>query len=382
MMELSNPALSSLIGSIYDCTLDPSQWEKTLDQVVRMLACGKAILSLNELTEDRILIKKSVGWEPSWLEERTRHLPEIHGKLSAWLLQQTSLDNPFVASRDIPATELETSSYVRNCLRPQGIVDVAHFFLISTSTYFSEMVLCWQEPHGAVTDREIELAALLLPHLRRAMTISNVLDIRTIEHSRMTEALDALRQGVVLTNDRGAIMHANRSAEHMLQDGSPIGILKGALCARSRTANSELSKAIGLAARDKTAIGKTGTAICLTEPDVMPVYAHVLPMAGGDLRPQLQPDIVAAVFIDAAPDEQSGVDKLATVFGLTDAETRVLASLVAGHTLTRTAAKLGIAPTTARTHLTHIFLKTGVSRQAELMRLAMQHALSAPTKFR
>lgn len=379
MAELSNPALSALIGAIYDCTLDPSLWDQTLERVAGTLGCEKAILSLNDLRQDHILIKKTVRWEPLWLEERTRHLPEIHDTLSSWLQNRSSPDKPFVASREIPAPALEASSYVKNCLKPQGIADVAHFFLISTPTHFSELVLFWQEEHGIMTAREMELGALLLPHLRRAVTISNVLGIRTIERTWMAAALDALRQGVVLINERGGILHANRSAEHMLRNGGPIGVVGGALRARSSAASNELSRALVLAASDESTIGNTGTAICLTEPDVPPVFAHVLPMGGGQLRPEMQPGAVAAVFVDPGPDGQSGADALATAFGLTASETRVLASLVAGRTLSETAADLGIARTTARTHLTHIFLKTGVSRQADLMRLAMQAARSGPS---
>jgi PAS domain-containing protein len=44
------------------------------------------------------------------------------------------------------------------------------------------------------------------------VTISKVLDVRTIERARMAEALDALRCAVVLTNEHGIILHANRSA--------------------------------------------------------------------------------------------------------------------------------------------------------------------------
>ncbi len=62
---------------------------------------------------------------------------------------------------------------------------------------------------------------------------------------------------------------------------------------------------------------------------------------------------------------------MATAFGLTPAETRVLASLLAGRTLADTAATLGIATTTAKTHLDGIFSKTGVARQADLMRLGV-----------
>jgi len=372
MAALSNRVLSELIGSIYDCALDPVRWEQTLADIAKALDCEKVILSLNDLRHDRILIDRSVGWEPQWLEERAKHLPEIHGKLAEWFALAPSLDGPFVASREIPGSYLETSPYVQQCLKPQGLVDVAHFFLIRTPANFSELVLWRQQRQGVIGEREIELGTLLLPHLRRAVTISNVLDIRTIERSRMAEALDALRHGVFLTNERGAVLHANRSAENMLRNDSPIRISGGVLAAKSRPANSELHKAIMLAAQDEARIGKTGVAIRLTEDDLPPVFAHVLPLTGGDLRTRLQPQAVAAVFIDATPHEQDWADLVAAAFGLTPAETRVIASLLAGRTLSETADELGIAFTTTRTHLSRIFLKTGVSRQAELMRLAMQ----------
>jgi DNA-binding CsgD family transcriptional regulator len=60
---------------------------------------------------------------------------------------------------------------------------------------------------------------------------------------------------------------------------------------------------------------------------------------------------------------------MAAAFGLTPAETRLLASMFAGRSLAETAATLCITRPTAKTHLEHIFLKTGVTRQAELMRL-------------
>ena len=100
-----------------------------------------------------------------------------------------------------------------------------------------------------------------------------------------------------------------------------------------------------------------------------PLFAHVLPLTGSDFRTRLQPAAVAAVFIGTPPDEQEGADTVAAAFGLTPAEARVLANLFAGRTLAETAVMLRIGRTTAKTHLEHIFLKTGVTRQAELMRL-------------
>jgi DNA-binding CsgD family transcriptional regulator len=165
-------------------------------------------------------------------------------------------------------------------------------------------------------------------------------------------------------------------------DGGPIQSAQGVLQATAPSAASELRSALALAARNEAAIGKTGLAIRLTEPDVPPIFAHVLPLTGSDFRTRLQPAAVAAVFIGAPPDAQDGADTVAAAFGLTPAETRLLASLFTGHTLAETAATLGIGGTTAKTHLEHIFLKTGVTRQAELMRLwTGLISITAPVKM-
>jgi DNA-binding CsgD family transcriptional regulator len=93
-------------------------------------------------------------------------------------------------------------------------------------------------------------------------------------------------------------------------------------------------------------------------------------MTGGNLRTRLKPEAAAAVFIGAIADEQNAADTIAAAYGLTPAETRLLASLLAGRTLAETADALGIATTTAKMHLDNIFSKTGVNRQAELVLLA------------
>jgi DNA-binding CsgD family transcriptional regulator len=170
----------------------------------------------------------------------------------------------------------------------------------------------------------------------------------------MAEALDALRCAVVLTNERGSILHANRAAENILRaSGAPVYSAKGTLQATAPSAASELRSALTFAAGNEASIGKTGLAIRLTEPDVPPVFAHVLPLTGSDFRTRLQPAAVAAVFIGTPPDAQDGADALAAAFGLTPAN-RLLASLFAGRTLAETAATLSITRPTAKTHLEHI----------------------------
>jgi DNA-binding CsgD family transcriptional regulator len=210
---------------------------------------------------------------------------------------------------------------------------------------------------------------LLLPHIRRAVMISSVLDVCEIERTQMARMLDTVRCAALLTDERGSILHANRSAEQMLSKGQLIQSVNGVLQANAPSAASELRAALTLAAKTEASIELV---ICLTEPDVPPIFAHVLPLIGSHPLLELQAHAVTAVFVSAAPDEQEAANRMAATFGLTPAETGVLASLLTGKTIAETAVMRGTAVTTAKTHLEHIFWKTGVKRQADLMRLVTQ----------
>ena len=373
---LRTTALSELIGSIYDCVLDPGRWGQTLTDLRVVFDARTAVLALADRRQGRFLISRTVGIEPYWLEQLAKHEPEIirmHEAYSSTL----STDEPHILSRHVPVAYRQASPYVQECLKPQGLTDIMGYRLLNTPTRLAEFAVARHELQGPITERQIEIGRFLLPHIRRAVTISNVLDARTIERTRMAEALDGLRCAVVLTDEGGSVLHANRAADALLRIGSLVTATGGVVEARLPSAASELRKAILLAARNEAAIGSIGLAIRLTDPDIPPIFAHVLPMTGSELRTRLQPAAAAAIFIGALPDEDDAADIAAAAFGLTPAEKRVLKGLLAGRTLAETAASLSVAQTTAKSQLESIFSKTGVSRQADLILLASR--LTPPT---
>ena len=375
----SPQVLSQLIGSIYDCVLDPSRWQRTLDEITAAVECATSVLYLFDRSQQKFLMMRIAGVdERYWRKVIDEYGSDIHRYATADEASGRSIDEPRLMSQ-MPRAVVEGSRYVQEVLRPAQLIDVLSLHLLLTPTRIASLGMARHESKGAVAQREIELAALLLPHLRRAVVISDVLDLRTIERARMTEALDALSCGVVLVDGQAAILHANSAAEHLLGKlDSPIRALGGKFAVKIPSAARELRGAIKLATQDEGSIGKTGLAVRLTDAGKAPIFAHVLPLTGGDLRTRLQPAAVAAVFIGVSPGSQNTAATAAAAFHLTPAETRVLANLLGGNTLAATAAALGIAATTAKSHLENIFTKTGVSRQADLMRLAT--GLAPPTR--
>jgi DNA-binding NarL/FixJ family response regulator/PAS domain-containing protein len=372
-MEVSQQELSQLIGSIYDCTLDPSKWEAVLSQIVAMYDCHNAVLTLTDIRYDRLLMYRSVGLDEKLRALQDKHIPEINAQLSQALASWPSLDRPFVLVRDLPPEYMENSAYIQEALIPSGIADILQYFLIGSPKRFAGLAFGSQK---VFSDSDLEFGALLLPHVRRAVMISDVLDVRAVERAQFTAAMDALRCSVILTNADGRVVYANRSAERMLKDGTYVRSRHEVVRAVLPSASGELGEAVKLAARGDVQIGKTGLTVRLSEDGTSPVIAHVLPLAGTEFRSRLEPEAVAAIFIREREDVRDNAELIGTTYELTPAETRVLSCLLAGRSLPEAASELRVATSTVRTHLDVIFRKTGVNRQSELLLLASQ--ISAP----
>lgn len=77
------------------------------------------------------------------------------------------------------------------------------------------------------------------------------------------------------------------------------------------------------------------------------------------------------VVVEKTQSADEAATRLARSFGLTPAELRLARHLADGGTLAAYAAEQNVSRNTARTHLSSIFQKTGVNRQADLVRLLL-----------
>jgi len=363
-------SLSALIGAIYDCALDPARWEGTLGEMVGALECRNALLSLTDMRHDRLMLTRGFGLDAEWWRAfQEKYVPEVAAQLSA-IMSTWPIDKPFVMSRDLSPEVMQRSAYIEGGFGPAGIVDVLQCFLIGSPRRFAGLAFGRDARQGLFVDRQVEMAEILLPHVRRAVTISDLLDTREIDRANFANALDALRCAVILTDAKGSIVHANKAAEDMLREAVAIRDQRGILTAVLRPAVSELSQAIRLAAAEVFEVGETGLAVRLSEDESSPMLAHVLPLASSELRSRFDPIAVAAVFIGSRENTRDHAELLAATYGLTPAETRVVSCLLAGRSPSESARELRVSPTTARSHLRSVFRKTGVSRQQDLLLLA------------
>jgi DNA-binding CsgD family transcriptional regulator len=367
-------AFSHTVGSIYDCALDPTRWPDAIRDICDSLGCVRGLLAVSDIGTGGMRMQKQWNCGPDWLEAMSRYAPEITEVVAGVPDFHTrALDEPFLGTRDF--TRLYDSLYYREWVRPQGVVDVIHLTVLRQRDRYGALSLSRHEDVGIATDRELAIARLLAPHIRRAVTISDVLDMRAVTIGRFAASLDLIATGVVLVDNAARIIHANRAAQSMLDEGSPIRSERGELRAHLPETTAALKTAIAKCTGNEVAIGAAGIGIPAPQADGEPMLIHALPLASGDFRARIAPGASAALFITPALDGFGAPPAaLAALFDLSPAETRTLERLIAGDTPTEAAAALGIALTTVRTHLAHIFEKTGTSRQPELVALAAKFA--------
>jgi DNA-binding CsgD family transcriptional regulator len=136
-------------------------------------------------------------------------------------------------------------------------------------------------------------------------------------------------------------------------------------------AATAMTAAIAGAIAGEAAPAIPGIALALPGRDGSGLVATVLPLARGERRDASGSFAAAAAVFVQDPSLAPAYPgrAFARLYGLTEAELRVLLAMAPGLGVKEAAAMLGIAEVTARTHLQHIFAKTGTSKQTELLNL-------------
>jgi DNA-binding NarL/FixJ family response regulator len=161
----------------------------------------------------------------------------------------------------------------------------------------------------------------------------------------------------------------NRAAEHQVGTCSAIRVTHSRLTVVDRRARLLLAEAIDKAIGYEADLPIGGFTIALPGADNAGLIATVLPLARGERQ---STSGLTAIFIqDPTVLSPCPGPAFAKLYGLTKSELRVLLAMLPGLGVKQVAEKLGIGESTVKTHLQHIYSKTGTSKQTELMRLFM-----------
>ena len=198
-----------------------------------------------------------------------------------------------------------------------------------------------------------------------------MIDLKKAEAASLADTLDGISAGMFLVNATGHIVHVNAAGHMMLKRAGVLHAAGGRLVANDPQADETLAGTFATAGNGDAALGIKGVAVPLLARDGERYVAHVLPLtSGARRRAGASYAAVAAMFVHrAAVDTPSPPEAIAKAYKLTPMELRVLLAIVEVGGVPEVAETLGVAESTVKTHLQHVYQKTGTNRQADLVKL-------------
>lgn len=365
----------AVAGEVYDAALDPALWPGALRRICEFVGGVATALLSQDASSGRGRFYHSWGDDP----EQTRLWLERYSRINPIAVPMLLLNVGDVRSGSqlISREQLHTTRFYKEWLSGTGYGDNTIAVLERSATALTCLVTThseqvWGDPEPR---RRMEL---LVPHVRRAVAIGEVVQRHRIEAETLADAVDALSAGVLLVDEAGCVVRANAAGRAMLAAGDMLHLQDDALAVRAvRGSPHALIDAIASATRNEPIVGPHGVAIPLVAGNGDRYVAHVLPLTSGKRRNAgCASRAGAAVFVHKA--EVGGLlplEAVARQFGLSPAELRVLAVVVeVGGSLTDIAEVLGLSEPTVKTHLRRLFEKTDTGRQADLVRLVAGYA--------
>lgn len=371
--------MSDLIGRIYDCALDPALWPQVLAEINHWLGFAQATLTLQAMPSGAVLLSVASGIPDDWFERSTAYGADVIAMWGGFArIAATPLEEPVLLRDMNPGLWDGTSinAFHAEWYQPQGLIDTAAVGLIRDPHSLASISLTRSETQGPIGAAEIDLIRLLAPHLRRAVTISRMLDARAVAAATFEAVIDRAGSPILVTDAELGLLHANGAARALLDVRDPLLLHGGRVTTGQSAATQALGMAVAQAGQNEAQIGRRGLGIPLRGRDGAPFVLYVLPLSGGALRPGLVNRAAAAIFVSTAATAPVDAGALAAeLFGLSTGEARIFDLIAGGLTPAEAAAHLAIGVSTVRTHLLHIYAKTGTRRQSDLVRLAASLAL-------
>lgn len=366
-------ALLSTVSALYDAVLEPHGWNRTLQKLAVVARSsdaglmierpGAASYAAGNFDADhnaRLQVAAAAGEMPPWRSA----LP---------------VGQVLRSSDMLPDHEFARTFFYNEVIRPRGAFYAQVAALLRGPQLTAYLTIGRDLGREDFDANDMSAMQALVPHLVTAIQIQNRIRTSELRAVNSHAALDQLDVGVilvdeaikpVLVNARASALLAQHNGLRLQQDG-----IAAALPGETAVLRRALAAAIDLSGRspDVASVvthGMINRLLISRPPPRLPLRARIMPI--NIPADWLVARARAGLFVtDPDPVEKTETLQCALQarFQLTPAEAALATEIMKGDGRQAAAQRRGISVGTARAHLSGIFAKTGVHRQAELVRL-------------
>jgi DNA-binding CsgD family transcriptional regulator/PAS domain-containing protein len=362
-------AVLALIDAIYEAVLDTAKWSAVLEQAANCFAARGAQIGNTDLVNSRLSFSLVHGYD--WSAE---HMLRYESLMSEDPRLKRFSANPFKVVHCrmlLTEEELHDSRVYKEVLSVGGVEYSMGMNFIENERALSYFLLLRDATMPPFTLRDCEKLQVLVPHLARALRLQRELDTISFEKEVGFGALDSMALAVVIADENGGIQFANAMARRLLERRDGLST-DGKTLEGTSESGASLVQHVRAAIDTPAGSSAPGRAFRLSRSRAAEPYLVVVSSMGApasQLSWKPRDARLAVLFIrDPEHPQESRVELLQRLYGLTGSEARLSDRIALGMTLKSGAEALGLTEASAREYIKRVFRKTGVHSQPDLVR--------------
>lgn len=413
-MRRDTQQLSELVHLIYDASAHPERWHHVVAAITASFGSAKGLMLTPNLGPQHGGLVFPAGISEAELQEwATRYIDQNVWAIGMDKRRLWREGQAWVGEDMLPRKDFLASPFYREFLSAQGIAFVCAGVIFAGSSDLPATALAvFRDIHDPDFDRDdIAWMKLLVSHISRSLGLMMRLDKALVQNASLLASFDRLRLGVALLNEQMKVVHLNHAAREVINRGDGLFM----------TAQQELDCVPNVAwihkpaprtSKSHSRTSRNGTVPSLSRwlrglrdaPMTDPQHFtqgytvsrlgdstcnryYVLQCApvpvsneGGkawQIDGQGSTQVRFALFItDPRAVQLPSAERLEELYGLTPTEVKVASEFARGYSYKQVAQHLRISEDTVRAHVKHIYPKTRVNRQSDLVRLVLSMSTS------
>ncbi|MCV7385405.1 helix-turn-helix transcriptional regulator [Mycolicibacter longobardus] len=366
---LTIDGFSRVVHAIYATAVGDRSWDLTLDEIATAMdGQGCALIVTGD---HNAIVHRSAGSDPGCVVTYNQHYCHLDPAPAA--IDEVSTGHVVSRQQMFADDSLRGTEFYNDWAVPNGHGDCTYSVLARRGASTSWLCVTAQagtDPFS--TPQRVRVMSALVPHLQHVIALRARLSEMDRRSGELIAALEAASDGMAIVGDNGRVSYLNPAACALLNRGDGLNMTAAMLRSSVAVVDNAIARAVR-AALDRDGPPTAGRVVVPRPAGGSPYVLRVVPVSTAETPTAL---VVVADPDRAGPPTVAG---LIRDFGLTRTEAEVARRVLDGAGLRPIAEERCVSITTIRTHLKHIFEKTGTHRQGELIRLLLgARAASSP----
>jgi DNA-binding CsgD family transcriptional regulator len=374
-MAPSEDKVLTLVDQIYDAAGDPALWPQFLEGFANAVGGTGTAIVYHDLKERRGNVDATSRFDPDYQRLYNSHYIRLDAWRDAWLGRFRRASSEWITTSDelVSTDQLRKTEFFNDYLLPQDTVYQFGGPIVISDWRWSSVITCLRpRKDGPFADKEVDVLRVLFPHRQRAMSFRRQMAALEGQQRACFDAMDLLPTGVILLDAKGRILAVNRTASQIFRQNDGLNMDKDGLRASTPSETRQLRSTIASVCDcDRSGLASGGHLRIRRPSGGRPFALMVMRAPHHSFAPDAGASAGIVFITDPEAKVQTSSERVAQIYGLTEAEARLAQLLMNGETLVRAADVLGISHNTARTHLHRIYGKTDTRHQGDLVRLLL-----------